>query len=32
MVDNKIKLALVQPQIEWEEKERNYASAGKWIG
>lgn len=31
MVDNKIKLALVQPQIEWEEKERNYASAGKWI-
>ena len=32
MEDNKIKLALVQPQIVWEEKERNYASAGKWIG
>ncbi|MCI8967988.1 MAG: carbon-nitrogen family hydrolase [Lachnospiraceae bacterium] len=27
-----MKLALVQPQIVWEEKERNYASAGKWIG
>lgn len=31
MEDNKIKLALVQPQIVWEEKEHNYAGAGKWI-
>lgn len=32
MEDNKIKIALVQTQIAWEEKERNYDSAEKWIG
>lgn len=30
--NKKIKIALVQTQIVWEDKERNFETAGKWIG
>ena len=30
--NKKIKIALVQTQIVWEDKERNFETAGKWCG
>lgn len=31
-IENKIRIALAQTQIVWEDKERNYEIAEKWIG